>query len=344
MSSMSSLSSLSSHSDEEVNTRNIPERKDLWNEYEDDEFRARFRFNKACVQLILSRVGHLIEPETRRSKSIDARTQILVALRFYATGSFQEVLGDLVGCNKSTICRIIQKVTKAIANLAHTQIVMPTRRQCHQVAEEFFELAGFPRVMGTIDCTHVKINSPGGRLAESFRCRKGYFSINVQVVSDAKLKIRNIIVRWPGSVHDSTIFNNSPLCAQMESGLYENFFLLGDSGYFCKRFLLTPILNPCTNAEQNYNRSHITTRNTVERCIGVWKRRFPCIQKGITMRKMDTILKVIVATAVLHNMAIEFEEEEFYELNSDEDVMVNTVPNGPHDFSVRSALINNIFS
>lgn len=41
---------------------------------------------------------------------------------------------------------------------------------------------------GAIDCTHVKILSPGGGTAESFRNRHQYFSINVQIVSDANLK------------------------------------------------------------------------------------------------------------------------------------------------------------
>ncbi|KAH7961883.1 hypothetical protein HPB52_013099 [Rhipicephalus sanguineus] len=46
--------------------------------------------------------------------------------------------------------------------------------------EEFYRIANFPGVTGCIDCTHVKIKSPGGDDAEVFRCRKGYFSINVQ--------------------------------------------------------------------------------------------------------------------------------------------------------------------
>ncbi|XP_044753627.1 putative nuclease HARBI1 [Coccinella septempunctata] len=339
------MSSLSSLSDGETTTsRNIPDRKDLWNRYDDNEFRSRFRFNKPCILHLLSKIEHLIEPETRRSKAIDARTQLLIVLRYYATGSFQAVLGDLVECNKSTMCRIIQRVTKAITSLADQQIKMPTSEEYQQVAQEFYEIAAFPRVLGAVDCTHVKINSPGGHLAETFRCRKGFFSINVQIVYDARLKIRNIIARWPGSVHDSTIFNNSPLCAMLENGAYGNFYLIGDSGYFCKRYLLTPFLSPSTTGEENYNKSHILTRNTVERCIGVWKRRFPCIQKGITLKKMDTILKVIVATAVLHNMAISFEEEEFFEVDLDQEELANHISHGPQDFSVRSALVNTVFN
>ncbi|GBN43185.1 hypothetical protein AVEN_76771-1, partial [Araneus ventricosus] len=70
---------------------------------------------------------------------------------------------------------------------------------------------GFPAVYGAIDCSHIPIINPGGDLAEVFRCRKGYFSLNVQTISDASLRIRDIVACWPGSTHDSTDFDNSPL-------------------------------------------------------------------------------------------------------------------------------------
>lgn len=71
----------------------------------------------------------------------------------------------------------------------------------------------------------------GGDQAENFRNRKGYFSFNVQTVSDANLKILDIVARWPGSTHDQTIFNNSSIRNRFEQGHFGNGILLGDSGY-----------------------------------------------------------------------------------------------------------------
>lgn len=71
----------------------------------------------------------------------------------------------------------------------------------------------------------------GGPNAEYFRNRKGYFSLNVQVVGDADLRIRNIVARWSGSTHDQTIFNNSSIKAQFEGNEFGNSIMLGDSGY-----------------------------------------------------------------------------------------------------------------
>lgn len=59
---------------------------------------------------------------------------------------------------------------------------------------------------GALDCTHIPIQNPGGDQGEHIRNRKAFFSINVQIVSGPRCEILDIVVRWPGSVHDSRIF------------------------------------------------------------------------------------------------------------------------------------------
>lgn len=149
----------------------------------------------------------------------------------------------------------------------------------------------------------------GTENAELFRNRKGYFSLNVQVVTNSNLEITNIVARWPGSAHDSNIFNNSQLRGTFEQGMYNDGLLLGDSGYAIKPYLMTPLLNPRTPAEQLYNESHIRTRNTIERLFGIWKRRFPVLALGLRLQ-LDKVMIVIVATAVLHNIARKNRDEE----------------------------------
>lgn len=167
---------------------------------------------------------------------------------------------------------------------------------------DFYNIAKFPATLGAIDCTHVAIQSPGGEQAELYRNRKGYFSINVQAVCDSKLRISNIVARWPGSVHDSTIFVNSRLCAQFNSNEISHGHLVGDGGYACQPYLLTPLAATTSVAEQRYNYAQIRTRNPIERTFGVLKRRFPCLRLGLRT-KLDTSLNIITACAVLHNIA-----------------------------------------
>ena len=154
---------------------------------------------------------------------------------------------------------------------------------------EFYSIAGFPAVLGAIDCTHIAIQSPGAHNAELFRNRKGYFSLNVQAVVNSSLVFENVVSRWHGSVHDATIFNHCRLHARFESGEIENGYLLGDAGYGCRPYLLTPLAAPGTRSEQNYNYAQIRTRNPVERAFGVLKRRFPCLRMGLRVKVKQTL-------------------------------------------------------
>lgn len=113
----------------------------------------------------------------------------------------------------------------------------------------------------------------------------------------------DIVTRWPGSSHDSHIFNNSALKVRLENGEFGDRVLLGDSGYPLKHYLMTPILNPRTPAEELYNRSHISTRSIIERTFGIIKRRFPILTCGMRCQ-LRIAQRIIVAAAVIHNIAV----------------------------------------
>ena len=124
---------------------------------------------------------------------------------------------------------------------------------------KFHLLGGFPNVIGCIDCTHIPIKSPGGDNGEVFRNRKGWMSLNVQVVGGPNYEIQDIVIRWPGSAHDSRIFDNSSLKIKMEEGLLKG-YLLGDAGYMQTPYLFTPLRNPLTPGKLRYNKAHKTTK------------------------------------------------------------------------------------
>ncbi|XP_049816590.1 putative nuclease HARBI1 [Schistocerca nitens] len=234
--------------------------------------------------------------------------QLLLTLRYFALGDFLISVGDFAGIDKGTASRTIKKVSVSIACLAPAFIKFPnTQEEIAKAQENFFRIASFPRVCGTIDCTHIRIKSPGGDNAEEYRGRKGYFSLNVRTVASCDLKILDIVCRLPDSAHDQTIFNNSRLKARLESGEMGNRVLLCDSGYTACHYLLPPITSPRIRAENIYNESQIRTRNVVERSYGVRKRRFPVLCNGITLQ-IERAEAIIIPCSVLHNMAIDMNE------------------------------------
>ena len=85
----------------------------------------------------------------------------------------------------------------------------------------------------------------------------------------------------------------------------EHGFILGDSAYPLLKWLMTPFIHVRNNAMERYNEAHISTRQSIERAIGILKRRFNCLTIGLNYRPERAVL-IIKACLILHNMAIEF--------------------------------------
>jgi len=58
-----------------------------------------------------------------------------------------------------------------------------TENEWDVVKQKFYDVAGMSGVGACIDCTHIKIQNPGGPNGEVFRNRKGWFSLDVQVTT-----------------------------------------------------------------------------------------------------------------------------------------------------------------
>lgn len=59
---------------------------------------------------------------TRRAHALPVITQVLISLRFYASGSFQSVIGDATSVHQSSVSRAIAGVTEALYRKALTDI------------------------------------------------------------------------------------------------------------------------------------------------------------------------------------------------------------------------------
>lgn len=147
----------------------------------------------------------------------------------------------------------------------------------------------------------------------------------------------DVVARYDGSTHDSRIFRESKRRALFEQGVYGDAVLVGDSGYASASYMMIPLQDFHTPAEQLYNESQIRTRNVIERFFGVWKRRFPVMAVGLRV-KLITVLPIITSTLVLHNIARRSGEEvpsgleitlpaPWEELLAQDDIPINYLPN-----------------
>ena len=307
-----------------VHVRRVRHLRDRFNpleEYDDEDFRMRFRLRKDSVSDLAKILDKDLQHQTRRGLPLTPMQQVLIALRFYATGTFQRVIGDLFGVSVFAACKVIHKVSRTIAKLKRRFLSIP--ENLADVKRKFYDIGHFLGVIGAIDCTHVRIICPNKENAMAFVNRKQFYSINAQAVCDSDAFITNIVARWPGSTYDSRIFENSNIADKLRDGALDG-ILLGDNGYACRAYLLTPVLKPKNAGEVRYNTAHRRTRCVIERCFGILKRRFPCLHLGLGTALANTLV-IIVATSVLHNFALVHREQDFDEDIEDEDVPFDIV-------------------
>ncbi|KYN09829.1 Putative nuclease HARBI1 [Trachymyrmex cornetzi] len=303
--------------------------------YNEIEFKRRFRFSKEAVMGLVS--------------------------------------ADIIKISQPSISRIISRVSVLLAPNIHHVIKMLSSVEQINVNHTLFQNMGYengatglPGVDGAIDCTHIRLTHTRFQgIEEIYRNRKGYFSLMysnytyncflymyLQAVVGPRMEFLDIVPEWPGSQHDSRIFQNSRLYMRYMKRELTG-ILIGDNGYPCLPFLLTPILNPETDEQIAYNIIHRKTRLIVERTFGVWKRRFPCLARGLTT-KLICSTTIVVACAVLHNLSLIYdnilpddEENEMYNDNDNGKIMENNENHAewqPADgFIMRNAIIERLF-
>ena len=280
----------------------VRQRQEKMEFYDDEEFFQRFRLSKRTVAHVVTLIEDQIRPDSDQNAAISPTLQVLMALRYLATGTFHRVMGDLVGVERTTSGKKIRNVIAALASLRRRFVKMPeTAAEISATKRQFYEIAGFPGVIGAIDCTHVPIVCPASTDAELYRNRKGFMSINVQAICDARYRVTNVVARWPGSTHDARIWDNSMVAARAEAGQLDG-ILVGDGGYRCTEYMMTPLAHPESPAERRYQKAQVRTRNPIERTFGMLK-KFPCLFVGLRTNP-TRCGNTIVAAAILYNIAL----------------------------------------
>lgn len=271
-----------------------------------DQHLRNYRFPRQHIVTLCTTLEPRLQRPTARSHALPVDVQVLLALRFFASGSFQTTVGDTVGVSQSSASRVVAEVTDALCSLAAEHIRFPaTLRAANASAIAFSQIAQFPKVLGCIDGTHVQIKPPKDQ-EHVFRNRKGLYSINVQAICNAEGAITQLTSRWPGSTHDSFVWANCDLRRCFERGELPDGWLLGDSGYALEPWLLTPLRSAAGPAEQRYNAAHTRTRQVIERTFGILKGRFRCLHQsgGVLQYSPSMCARIVVACAVLHNMCV----------------------------------------
>ncbi len=128
---------------------------------------------------------------------------------------------------------------------------------------------------------------------------------------------RSIILStlWTGSTNDARVWHMSEVKEYLEAHQDEHFYLLaGDSAYPVSELLVRPFYTAEAVADPNrkglFNERLSGLRTAMsEDVYGVWKSRFPCLR--CLRCHLPLAQDIILATAMLHNMAVRWRAEHF---------------------------------
>lgn len=151
-------------------------------------FRKLYRFPVHMAHDFFLQVSPYLE-EPRRITKIVKIVKFIVALHFYAQGSYQNSVGTDSRCpmSQSAVSSCITDVTNGIVNNFSGRVIKypSTLHEITQVKNGFFQNFQFAGVIGVIDGTHISIVPPVfGRIPPRavFLNRKNYYSINCQII------------------------------------------------------------------------------------------------------------------------------------------------------------------
>ncbi|XP_068089692.1 putative nuclease HARBI1 isoform X2 [Hyperolius riggenbachi] len=270
----------------------------------EEEVRSRYRFSTEVILELYDQIQQDIEPNCERNHAVPGMVKLLSALHYFSSASFQGTVSALSGISQPSFSRHLTQVLKAINKLTPQYIVFPADKAAIQTIKDgFYKMSSFPDVMGIIDCTHVALSPP---TEDIYRNSKNFHSLNVQMVCASDMRILNLVAGYPGSTHDSYILKHSSLHTILTSGNLPEGWILGDDAYPVTEWLLTPIKDPKTKAEKNYNAAHKAAHSIIEHTFGSLKSRFRCLDRsgGVLQYSPEKGAQIILACCILHNLAV----------------------------------------
>lgn len=300
----------------------MPGRTDTWwdnfmkNIVPLEEWKDNFRMSRASFFSLCQQLKPYLELQTTVMRQpVDVEKQVATTLYYLSDEGRMRKTANAFGLSRSSVSIIVRRVCHVISqHLGPRYIYLPTTEaEVSEKTTAFLELFQFPQCIGAVGGTHIDIKQPSEN-ASDFINRKSRFSLNVQACCDAKCLFMDVVVKWPGSVHDARVFTNSTLNSNLKNGHVPRcpkrivddeepiqVFILGDPAYPLLPYLMKEYVNGGSNPQEQYFGYKLCgARNVIECAFGRLKARFSALKRAMDIN-LDDLPAVIYACFVLHN-------------------------------------------
>ncbi|XXQ32282.1 DDE Tnp4 domain-containing protein [Plasmodiophora brassicae] len=183
-------------------------------------------------------------------------------------------------------------------------------------------------MFGSLDCTHFKWDKCPVAWQGQYLDKDGQFSVIMEAIATMDLWIWHAYVGLPGANNDINVVDRSPLVNDLLQGVgphcdfrangreHSMAYFLVDGIYPRWKCFLQSIQQPQGLKRKLYAAWHEAIRKDVERAFGVLKGRFAMLSNPCRLFDVDTIITMVLACVILHNMIIEDERDaDEYELD-----------------------------
>ncbi|XP_018405660.1 PREDICTED: putative nuclease HARBI1 [Cyphomyrmex costatus] len=301
-------------SEDEGKNLNIPKvyeyAEEIFPRFSNKTFQMHFRVTPDTFEDLLTKIHSIKENYNNvGQKPLLLEKQLMITIWCLANIESFRSVADRFGISKSTCWDVLYRTCQSIlqVNIRYKIISWPNRERAQKIMRKFEEINGFPRIIGAIDGSHIRILKPKSN-PNSYCNRKNYHSVLLQGVCDSNKLFLDVYTGEPGSIHDMRLFRKSDLYERINNSLIdfpEDSHLVGDLAYKLFPFLLVGFKNVgrLTNREKNFNEKLSQCRVNIENTFAYLKGRFRRIKYLETVR-LDLICLLIVSACIMHNVCI----------------------------------------
>ncbi|XP_046858179.1 protein ANTAGONIST OF LIKE HETEROCHROMATIN PROTEIN 1-like [Xenia sp. Carnegie-2017] len=280
------------------------------------EWRENFRMSQDNFMKLCNKIRIPLQKKvTNMRVPTSVEKQVAMTLYYLADEGRLRKVANAFGVSRSTVSLAIRRVCFVISTVLGPEYIrLPqTEHDVFEAVSNFYEKHGFPQCIGAVDGTHIFIKQPANN-ASDFINRKHRYSLNVQAIADYKYCFLDVVVKWPGSVHDSRIFCNSKVNEMLKEGSIPSLprvllpgtepvgiCILGDPAYPLLPYLMKEFPGGGKTAqEQFFGYRLCSARMIIECAFGRLKSRFGCLKREMDINLAD-LPNVIYSCFVLHN-------------------------------------------